>query len=111
MTRTLPGGARLVYNVAQPIAGVDPRAIDVYADTGSGVHWEFTITEYDFGDHGRHLKFEIFANQVRVLREIPDFFAAIEANQRTHTLADALDVLAAIGATPADQSAPARRHA
>jgi hypothetical protein len=88
----LPADTHLAYTVsheawyARTPGIVDQPQIMVGASaqgSGGGVAWEFSVTEHDFGGHGRAIKVGVFDDAFddafAAFAQIPEFFAALAA--------------------------------
>lgn len=101
---TLPDDCYLSYIVGHeawyalvPGNIVDKPEINVCAsNTGGGVAWEFSVTEYDQGDHGHPIRVGMFSDSFAAFRQIPWFFEALADG--VTTLAQVIAALDAAGA-------------
>jgi hypothetical protein len=117
MTETkLPEDTHLAYTVsheawyARTPGIVDQPQIMVAASaqgSGGGVAWEFSVTEHDFGSHGRAIQIGVFDDAFAAFAQIPEFFAALVA-EKIDTLGGVRALLDRMGAVDeTDRRGPA----
>jgi hypothetical protein len=85
---------------------VDQRHIMVMASSsGGGCAWEFSVTEHDFGSHGRAIKVGVFDDAFAAFAQIPEFYAALVA-EKVETLDETRALLDRMGAVDETERTP-----
>jgi hypothetical protein len=116
MAHRIGDDATLTYSVeheawhwpANRATGTRPTVF-VTADTGGGCEWQFTVTVTEHEqDQRRPIRVEVFDEAFAAFRDIPDFFAALDA-MPAMTLADVVRILRRMDATDiTEREIPAR---
>jgi hypothetical protein len=105
MPRRIGDGHVLAYSVtaemfnSQQLADIGTPALYVNAgpaDGGSGVLWEFTVTEHRHGTR-KLIKLGIFDDAFAAFRDVPEFFAALDA-MPAMSIDDVVVILRRLGA-------------
>lgn len=102
MTRRLRSGELLTFDVQHEswhwaanrgVGGRPTIYVSAEADDG-GCAWQFAAVEHDQRDMGGHkaVRVEVFDEAFAAFREIPEFFAALDAMPATN-LADVVTIL------------------